>query len=140
MSIIVTIEQEGSKSSFGALGQSDDSAQADGLHHACHGSPGGGRGWEYSSLPATKFDKKTVHQSTSTAGDKEVGGRRRRQRINQGGGPGGGKAVAQGQAEAAMQLPVRVDNKGQRQDDGQRHRQTRGGSVPRCNATTSQDR
>ncbi len=43
-SVIVTIEQEGSKSSFGALGQCDGSAQADGLHCACCGSPGGGKG------------------------------------------------------------------------------------------------
>jgi hypothetical protein len=99
-----------------------------------------GRGGEDSSLPATKVDKKTAHQSTSTAGDKEVGGRRRRQWINQGGGPGGGKAVVQGQAEAAMQLPVRVDNKRQQQVNRQKRRQTGGGGVSRCNATTSQDR
>jgi hypothetical protein len=43
---------------------------------------------EYSSLPAAKVDKKMMHQSTSIAGDKEVGGRRRRQQINRGGGPG----------------------------------------------------
>jgi hypothetical protein len=36
------------------------------------------KGGRYSSLPATKVDKKTMHQSTSTAGDKEVGGKKRR--------------------------------------------------------------
>jgi hypothetical protein len=36
-----------------------------------------GREWggEYLFLHNTKVDKKTMHQSTSTAGDKEVGGK-----------------------------------------------------------------
>jgi hypothetical protein len=83
-SFIVAIEREGSKPSFDALGQCDGAAQADGLHCACHGSPGGGSGGGYLYLPAAKLDKKTMHQSTSTAGDKEVTGRRRRQRIKRG--------------------------------------------------------
>jgi hypothetical protein len=61
-------------------------------------------------LPAAKVDEKMTHQSTSTAGDKEVGGRRRRRWINRGGDPGGQKAVAQREAEVARQQPVRVDN------------------------------
>jgi hypothetical protein len=41
---IVAIEWEGSKLSFNALGQCADTAQMDGLHHACCGSPGEGVG------------------------------------------------------------------------------------------------
>ncbi len=48
--------------------------------------------------------------------------------------------VARGEVEVVMQQPVRADNKRQWQDDRQRHRQTGGGSMTRCNATTSQDR
>ncbi len=107
--------------------------------HVCCGSPGGGSGGGYSSLHAAKVDKKMTHQSTLKAGDKEVGGRRRRWRINRGGGPGGCKAVAWGNAVAVMQQLVRVDDKGQRRDDKWRHQQTGGGSVSRCNTTTSQD-
>jgi hypothetical protein len=76
-SVIVAIEWEDSKPSFNALGQFVSAVQADGLCHACHGSPGGGSGGGYSSLPTAKVDKKTMHQSTSTAGDKEVSGRSR---------------------------------------------------------------
>jgi hypothetical protein len=88
-SIIVAIEQEDSKLS----GLCNGAAQADGLHCACCGSPDGGSEGEYSSLPAAKVDKMTMHQLISTAGDKDVGGRRRRQGINLGpwqmGGGGG---------------------------------------------------
>jgi hypothetical protein len=69
-SLIVAIEREGSKPSFNALGQCDGAGQAYGQCHACCGSSGGGRGEEYSSLPAHKVDEKTTHQSTSTAGNK----------------------------------------------------------------------
>jgi hypothetical protein len=87
-SLIVSIEWEGSKPSFDALGQCDNAVQAYALHHVCHGSPGGGSGGEYSSLLNAKVDKKTMHQSTSTAGNKEVGGRRIRGQINRDGGSG----------------------------------------------------
>ncbi len=90
-------------------------------------------------MPATKVDKKAMHQSTSTVGDKEVGGRRRRQQIKRGGGPGRREAVAQGEAEAATQQPIRADNKRQWQDSRQRRWQTGGSGMMRCNATTSQD-
>jgi hypothetical protein len=93
----------------------------------------------YLSLPATKVDKKKAHQSISTAGYKRVGGRRRRQWMKRGGGPGGQEAVARGEAEAATQQPVRVDNKRQQQNNRWRRQQTGGGSVTRCDATTSQD-
>jgi hypothetical protein len=63
----------------------------------------------------------------------------RRQWINRGGGPGGQEAVARGEVEVGMQQPVRADDKRQWQDNRWRHRQTRGGSLSRCNATTSQD-
>ncbi len=76
-------------------------------------SPGGENGGEYSSLPAAKVDKKTTHQSTSTAGDKEVGGRRRRRWINRGGGSGGPEVVVQGEVEMVMQQPVRAEDKRQ---------------------------
>ncbi len=69
---------------------------------------------EYSSLPAAKVDKKMTHQSTSTAGDKEVGGRRRRRQINRGGDPGRQEAVEGGEAEVATQQPVKADNERQR--------------------------
>ncbi len=91
-------------------------------------------------LPAAKVGKKKVHQLTSTAGDKEVGGRRRRQHIMRGVGPGGWEAMVQGEAEVVAQQPVRVDNERQRQDSRWRRRQTGGGGVSRCNATTSQGR
>jgi hypothetical protein len=71
-------------------------------------------------LPATKVGKKMMHQSTSTVGDKEVDGRRRRQWINRGGGPGRREGVAQGKAEVAMQQPVMADNKRHWQDDRQK--------------------
>jgi hypothetical protein len=45
------------------------------------------------SLPAANDNKKLTHQSKSTAGDKEVSGRRRRQQIKRGGGPGRREAV-----------------------------------------------
>jgi hypothetical protein len=67
----------------------------------------------YLSLPATKVDKKTTHQSTSTAGDEEVGERRTRQQIQRGGGPGGREAVARGEAEVAIQQPGRADDERQ---------------------------
>jgi hypothetical protein len=68
---------------------------------------------------------------------KEVGGRRRRQQIKRGGGPGGWKAVARGKVKAATQQPIMVDNK--RQWCMQRHQQTGGKGMMRCNAITSQD-
>ncbi len=43
-SLIVTIEREGSKPSFDALGQCEGAAQANGVHCVCQGSPGGGSG------------------------------------------------------------------------------------------------
>jgi hypothetical protein len=43
-SLIMTIEREGSKPSFGTLGQCNSAAQADGLRRACQGTPGGGSG------------------------------------------------------------------------------------------------
>ncbi len=113
--------------------------QADGLHRACHGSPGGCSVGESSSLSAAKADKKMMQQSISTAGDKEVSGRMRWQRINRGGGASGREVVAQGEAEAAMQQPVKLDDKRQWQDDRWRRRQIGGGGVLTCNATTSQD-
>jgi hypothetical protein len=92
-SIIVAIEQEDSKLSFDTLGLCNGAAQADGLHCACCSFPDGGSEGEYSSLPAAKVDKMTTHQLISTAVDKDVGGRRRRQGINLGpwqmGGGGG---------------------------------------------------
>jgi hypothetical protein len=60
-SLIVSIEWEGSKPSFDVLGQCDNAAQAYALHHVCHGSPGGGSGGEYSSLPTAKVNKKMTH-------------------------------------------------------------------------------
>jgi hypothetical protein len=90
-------------------------------------------------LPAAKVDKKMMHQSTSTAGDKEVGGRRRRRKINRGGGPVRQEAVEQGEAEVATQQPVKADIERQQQDNGQKCRQIEGGGVLTCNATTSQD-
>ncbi len=83
-------------------------------------------------MPAAKVGEKTTHQSTSTA-------RRRRGRMNRGGGLGGQKAVARGQAEVATKQPVRVDDERQRRDDRWRRWQTGGGGVSRCDATTSQD-
>jgi hypothetical protein len=81
-----------------------------------------------------------MHQSTSTAGDKEVGGRRRRRQcIKRGVGPGGWEVVAQGEAEAAMQQLVRADDERQWQDNRWRRQQTGGSSKTRCSATTSQD-
>ena len=71
-SLIVAIEWEGSTPSFNSLGRCNSAVQADGLWCAYHGSPGGGSVGEYLSLSAAKVDKKTTHQSTSTAGDKEV--------------------------------------------------------------------
>jgi hypothetical protein len=54
----------------------NSAVQANGLCMVCVmallGKEGGG---EYSSLPATKVDKRMMHQSTSTAGVKEVGGK-----------------------------------------------------------------
>ncbi len=90
-------------------------------------------------MPAAKVDEKTMHQSTSTAWDEEVGGMRRSQRINRGGGPGGQEAVAQGEAEVETQQPVRADDERQQQDNRQRRRQTGGGGVSRCDAASSQD-
>ncbi len=87
--------------------------QADGLHRACQGSTGGGSGGDSPLCLPPKVDKNTMHQSTSTAGDKEVGGRRRRKQINRCGGPGRWEDVAQEEAEVVMQQPVRVDNKSQ---------------------------
>jgi hypothetical protein len=54
---------------------------------------GEGVGGGYLSLPAAKVDKTMMHKSTSTAGEKEVGGRRRRQQMKRGGGPCGQEAV-----------------------------------------------
>jgi hypothetical protein len=48
-------------------------------------------------------DVKMTYQSTSTAGNKEVEGRRRRGWINRGGGPGGREAVAREEVEVATQ-------------------------------------
>jgi hypothetical protein len=90
-----------------------------------------GVGGGYLSLPAAKVDKKMMHRSTSTAGDKEVGCRRRRQWIKRGGGPGSWEVVVQGKAEAAMQQPVRVYDKRQWGDNRRRRRQTGGGSMTR---------
>ncbi len=109
-SFIVAIELEGLRPSFDTLEQCYGAVQVDGLHCACCGSPERGSGGVYLSLPATKVDKKTTHQSTSTAGDEEVGGRRRRQGIKRGGGPGRWEALEQGEAEAPTQQPVRVYN------------------------------
>ncbi len=44
----------------------------------------------------------------------------------------------QGEAEAAMQQPVKADDERQRQDDRWRRWQTGGGGVLTCNATTRQ--
>ncbi len=84
-------------------------------------------------MPIQKIEK-TMHQSTLTAGDKEVGGKRRRQQIKRGVSPGGWEVVVQGEAEAAMQQPVRADDKRQRQDDKRRCWQTGGNGMTRCNA------
>ena len=73
--LIMAIEQEGSNLTFGALGQCNGAVQVDGLRCAPCSSPGRGSGGEYSSLPAPKVDKKMMHQSISTAGGKEVGGK-----------------------------------------------------------------
>ncbi len=113
----MAIEQEGSKPSFNTLGWCDGAAQVDGLCCACCGSSGGGSGGGYSSLPTAKVDKKTTHQLTSIAGDREVSGRRRRRQIKRGGGPGGQESVVQGEAEVATQQPVRADIKAQLQDN-----------------------
>jgi hypothetical protein len=54
-----------------------------------------------------------MHQSTSTAENKEVGGRRRRQWINRDGGPGGQEVMAQEEVEAVTKQPVRADDERQ---------------------------
>jgi hypothetical protein len=76
-SLIMAIEQEGSKPSFDTLGQCHGTARVDGLHWACCGSPGGGSGGGCLSLPATKVDKKTTHQSTSTWQEEEATDKKR---------------------------------------------------------------
>jgi hypothetical protein len=57
----MAIEWEGSQPSFDALGQCNGTAHVDGLHHAWCGSPGGGSGGGYLSLPAAKVYEKMTH-------------------------------------------------------------------------------
>ncbi len=96
--LIMTIEHEGSKPSLDALGQCNSAAQSDGLCRVCHGSPGGGSK-RILVFVCHQSWQKTMHQSTSTAGDEEVGGRSRRQQIKRNGGPGrwGGGGAMRGE-------------------------------------------